>query len=155
MDYEVIRVEEEALLREAFAVRLEVFVKEQGVPEEEELDAYDSEAVHFVAKDTASKKVIGTARLIQKSPEIGKIGRVAVLPDHRGKGVGTKIMQAIESFARARNFRYLELDAQLQAIPFYERLGYTAMGDIFLDAGIPHRKMKKSLRRTEMETTTT
>ncbi|CCW36173.1 predicted acyltransferase [Chthonomonas calidirosea] len=155
MDYEVICVETSDLLREAFAVRLEVFVKEQGVPEEEELDVYDAEAVHFIAKERGSNKVIGTARLIQKSPEIGKIGRVAVLPDHRGRGVGTQIMQVIESFAHERNLRYLELDAQLQAIPFYERLGYTASGDIFLDAGIQHRKMTKTLHRAEKETSTT
>lgn len=129
----------------AFAVRWEVFVQEQGVPLEEELDSYDAEALHFIAEYSATKEIVATARLIHKEPGIGKVGRVAVRKAYRGRGVGTKIMQFIENFATERNFRQLMLDAQLQAIPFYEKLGYTAEGDIFLDAGIEHRRMIKQL----------
>lgn len=137
--------------REAiFAVRMIVFVEEQGVPPSEELDALDITATHFVARRTDAAPddpagIIGTARLLDKGEGKAKIGRVAVLREHRGRGAGALLMCAVEATARAQGFTYLALDAQCYAIPFYEKLGYAAQGDIFLDCDIEHRYMSKSL----------
>ncbi len=134
----------------AFALRLRVFVEEQKVPPEEELDAYDLTATHFLIRAEPSPEgsplgIIGTARLLDYSAGIGKIGRVAVEQEYRGYGVGLKLMQFIEAHARQRGYRRLILDSQVYAIPFYTRLGYLAEGETFLDAGIPHRRMTKDL----------
>ena len=137
--------------REAvFALRMIVFVEEQNVPASEELDALDVTATHFLARradaplsDTTA--IVGTARLVDKGEGKGKIGRVAVLREHRGRNVGALLMRAVEQAARERGFTYLALDAQCYAIPFYEKLGYTAQGDIFLDCAIEHRYMSKPL----------
>lgn len=137
-------------LEAIYAIRVEVFVEEQAVPIEEELDAYDLTAQHFVIR-TAQKpaddcnSILGTARLIDKGDKTGKIGRVAVVKQYRGKGAGACLMRYIEVFAKERGFQKLILDAQFYAIPFYEKLGYIAEGGIFLDANIEHRFMKKSL----------
>jgi predicted GNAT family N-acyltransferase len=149
-DYEVglaETVEERAAI---FALRMVVFVEEQAVPSDEELDTYDLFATHFLVRLTDSslseeKAVIGTARLVDKGEGIGKVGRVAVRQDHRGKGVGARLMRFIEETARSAGFRRLVLDAQCSAIPFYAKLGYRAEGDIFLDAGIEHSFMVKDL----------
>jgi predicted GNAT family N-acyltransferase len=129
-----------------FAVRMTVFVEEQAVPAEEELDAYDLTSVHFMVRvcseDTGA---VGTARLIDKGPGIAKIGRVAVLREHRGRGVGLELMRHTERYARTAGYTELVLEAQCHAIPFYEKLGYLAEGPIFLDAGIEHRLMKRAL----------
>ncbi|HZP83670.1 MAG TPA: GNAT family N-acetyltransferase [Chthonomonadaceae bacterium] len=137
--------------REAvFALRRVVFVEEQAVPAEEELDVFDLTATHFLVRDTRlppgdPSGIVATARLVDKGEGVGKVGRVAVLREHRGRGVGLLLMRLVEETARARGFTRLVLDAQLYAIPFYERLGYTAEGSIFLDANIEHRFMYKSL----------
>ena len=136
--------------REAvFAVRMIVFVEEQAVPPEEELDALDLVATHFLARRTDvspgdAAGIVGTARLVDKGHGKGKIGRVAVLREHRGRGVGALLMQTVEQTARERGFTQLVLDAQCYAIPFYEKLGYVPEGDIFLDCDIEHRFMSKS-----------
>lgn len=121
-------------------VRGEVFQREQGVPEELEWDDLDAVAVHVLARDTFGN-AIGCGRLL---PD-GHIGRVAVLRHWRGKGVGTEIMQVLIALARERGHDELHLNAQTQAVPFYERLGFRAQGEEFLDAGIPHRHMHRRL----------
>ncbi|MCS6777737.1 MAG: GNAT family N-acetyltransferase [Chloroherpetonaceae bacterium] len=137
--------------REAlFALRMQVFVQEQHVPEEEEIDACDQTATHFVIRCSPPPPdypagVIGTARLINKGENTGKIGRVAVAAAFRRMGAGTRLMQFIEAYAREQGLCRLVLDAQCAVIPFYERLGYTAEGDVFIDAGIEHRFMYKDL----------
>ncbi|HZT43723.1 MAG TPA: GNAT family N-acetyltransferase [Chthonomonadaceae bacterium] len=133
-----------------FAVRMVVFVEEQAVPPEEELDALDVTATHFLARLKLPQAgdplgIVGAARLVDKGGSVGKIGRVAVLREHRGRGVGVLLMRVAEEAARAQGMTRVVLDAQCQAIPFYERLGYTAEGDVFLDAGIEHRLMWKDL----------
>ncbi len=133
-----------------FAIRMVVFVEEQGVPPEEELDALDVVATHFLVRHMAlpvgdPTDIVATARLVDKGGGVGKVGRVAVLRAHRGKGVGALLMRFIEETARAQGFHRLVLDAQLQAIPFYEQLGYVAEGEIFLDANIEHRFMQKTI----------
>lgn len=119
-------------------IRLRVFVAEQNVPEEEERDSYDESATHFLALWHC--EAAGTARAIVKAPGRVKIGRVAVLAAYRKCGIGLALMHAVEAAFPGSVF---QLDAQLQAMPFYERLGYVAEGPVFDDAGIPHRLMLK------------
>jgi len=120
-------------------IRRRVFIEEQQVSQEEEWDGRDDACLHFLAQrgDTA----LGTARLL---PD-GHIGRVAVLQEARGMGVGVALMQAAIAAAQHQGHPAVELTAQTHALAFYERLGFTAFGDIFLDAGIPHRRMRLEL----------
>jgi predicted GNAT family N-acyltransferase len=119
-------------------IRMQVFVGEQNVPAEEERDSYEETATHFLALWNCEPA--GTARAIVKAPGLIKIGRVAVLPPYRKYGIGAALMREAQAEFPGASFT---LDAQLQAIPFYEKLGYTAQGPIFDDAGIPHRLMTK------------
>lgn len=118
-------------------VRRRVFIEEQHVPEAEEWDAIDALCLHALARDTARLKPLGTARLL---PD-GHIGRVAVLKEHRGLGIGAALMRAMIDAGRAQGHTTLKLSAQAHALAFYERFGFVAHGEIFLDAGIPHRAM--------------
>jgi predicted GNAT family N-acyltransferase len=129
-----------------FSVRMRVFVEEQAVPAEEELDAYDLTAAHFIAETAAVEpEAVGTARLIDKGQGTAKIGRVAVLANHRKRNVGLELMRHIEQYAAEAGFSELVLEAQCHAIPFYEKLGYAAEGPVFLDANIEHRLMRRSI----------
>jgi predicted GNAT family N-acyltransferase len=119
-------------------IRLRVFVAEQNVPEEEERDSYDESATHFLALWNC--EAAGTARAIVKAPGRIKIGRVAVLAPYRKFGLGAALMQAVEAAFPGAVF---QLDAQVQAMRFYERLGYVAEGPVFDENGIPHRLMLK------------
>jgi predicted GNAT family N-acyltransferase len=121
-----------------YAVRDKVFVEEQAVPPWEELDADDETALHFLAEDDG--RVVGTARLVDKGDGVGKIGRVAILKEYRSQGVGRDLMWYVMG-AAFRKHHMLILDAQVSVIPFYEKLGFDAEGDIFLDANIEHRRM--------------
>ncbi len=146
--YETSPVTTSAEREAVFAVRMKVFVEEQAVPPEEEIDAYDVTAAHFLARlaaDPTSSGIVGTARLLDKGHGVGKIGRVAVLREHRGQGVGALLMRCVEQAAQTAGYAELILEAQCHALPFYEKLGYTAEGDIFLDCNIEHRLMRKSL----------
>lgn len=125
---------------ECESVRFEVFVDEQGVPEELELDEDDPRSVHFVAKDAAGR-VIGCARLL---PD-GHIGRLAVRKSHRGCGAGGRILAAVLECARSAGFARVVLNAQTHAQGFYERYGFEAEGEVFLEAGIEHVTMTKVL----------
>lgn len=131
-----------AEFEQALAVRMQVFVEEQKVPVEEEHDHLDSVAVHFGA--FCGDKLIGTGRVVPEGTT-AKIGRVAVLPQYRGKKVGLRLMETMLAWARANGFQEAVLGAQLQAIGFYERLGFVAEGEVFDDAGIPHRGMRRAL----------
>src|SRR5687767_14298637 len=138
-----IRLINDASERDAcYLVRMKVFVEEQNVPPWEEMDEFDESAEHFVA--ICDGKIVGTARLVDKGGGVAKIGRVAVIEEHRGRGLGKALMLAIAESARTR-YHTLTLDAQLQVIPFYESLGYSAEGEIFLDANIEHRRMTRLL----------
>jgi predicted GNAT family N-acyltransferase len=129
-------------IAECFRIRVDVFVTEQGVPEEEEGDAYDEHALHFLA--WREGEAIGTARVVLlEEGRLGKIGRVAVDHTQRGLGVGAALIEAVEAAVKVERF---QLDAQVDAMGFYERLGYVAEGEAFLDAGILHRRMGKVVR---------
>lgn len=125
---------------ELYTVRRSVFVEEQQVPETLERDAFDPLSQHVVARDSAGQ-AIATGRLL---PD-GHIGRVAVLRQWRGRGVGLALMQALLELARARGFGEVVLNAQTAVIPFYQRLGFQAEGAEFMDAGIAHRRMRRPL----------
>jgi len=135
------RVEEvvsEKELKRVFSIRLRVFVREQGVPEEIELDKDDQRATHFLAR--VQGRAVGTARLVIKNGR-AKIGRMAVLKSYRGKGVGKALLKrAIES-ARKSKAKVIYLHAQVPVIGFYEKMGFHSVGRLFREAGIPHRKM--------------
>ncbi|TDL35293.1 GNAT family N-acetyltransferase [Jeotgalibacillus sp. S-D1] len=126
----------------AFALRKAVFVEEQGVPEEEELDELDSTSEHFLLY--AGNEPIGAGRF-RSYDNAGKFERICILSSHRGKGAGSFIMKEIERFAGKNGFQTLRLNAQTQALSFYEKLGYRITSEEFSDAGIPHRAMEKVL----------
>ena len=121
------------------AVREAVFIREQGVPVELEWDEFDADCIHLIAVD-AAENAIGTARLLQQG-ENGGIGRMAVLKEWRGKGVGDALMRHLLKEAAALEIQQLTLNAQAYAVGFYARFGFAAMGNQFLEAGIPHVKM--------------
>ncbi|WP_456405125.1 GNAT family N-acetyltransferase [Thiolapillus sp.] len=118
------------------SIREKVFVEEQQVPVELEWDGLDPECLHLIAEDQDANPV-GTGRLL---PD-GHIGRMAVLKEWRGRGVGGALLKGLMEEAQKRGFSTLILAAQLQAMPFYEKAGFSAEGEVFDDAGIPHRKM--------------
>ena len=121
-------------------VRTEVFVVEQGVPEEIERDALDAVCRHAIARD-AGGRVIATGRLL---PD-GHIGRMAVLRAARGAGVGGAVLQALIAEAARRGLREVALNAQTHALAFYLRHGFEAVGEVFMEAGIPHRAMRRTV----------
>lgn len=124
------------------AIRRRVFIEEQNVPEELELDDLDATAVHLLA--TQDGRPVGTARLLIEG-ETAKIGRVAILSELRGTGAGAALMRAALDELRARGVTRAKLGAQTHAIGFYERLGFTVYGPEYDDAGIPHRDMSLAL----------
>ncbi|MFJ2727265.1 GNAT family N-acetyltransferase [Streptomyces collinus] len=149
-----VRIVEDPADREAcFAIRKEVFVAEQGVPQDIEYDAYDAVAVHVLAVREDGEP-LGTGRLLfgeaaaaktGGDASVGSLGRLAVAGAARGLGIGVALVRAIEEAARAHGLSAVDLHAQSHALGFYERLGYEAYGPEFLDAGIPHRSMRRVL----------
>jgi predicted GNAT family N-acyltransferase len=126
-------------LREALRVRVAVFVDEQGGPAEDEPDAWDAAARHFVIR--VQGRVVGTARLYHPETGTAKIGRVAVLPEHRRRGFGAMLVAELLRHAAALGCRRVVLDAQASACAFYERFGFQPVGEVFMEAGIPHQRM--------------
>lgn len=122
------------------AIRHAVFVIEQNVAEELEWDDQDASAFHLLATNDHFESV-GTVRLL----ETGQIGRMAVLKEHRSQGVGKMLMDAVLNLAEKNNFPFVFLHSQVLAVTFYETFGFTIISEEFKEAGIPHRKMKKSL----------
>lgn len=120
-------------------IRYAVFVDEQKVPPDMEIDAWDPQSVHAVAFDAAT--AVGTGRLL---PD-GHIGRMAVLPTARGAGTGSALLQSLMGEARRRGHRATVLSAQTHAVPFYQRHGFEVVSGEYLDAGIPHVDMQRAL----------
>lgn len=127
------------LCNAAFALRREVFVWEQNVPEEEENDADDLTATHFVA--IAHGEVVGTLRLLNKTEHI-KIGRVAVRRQFRGNGIARQMILHAMDHARVLGNDRFYLTAQSDKLAMYEKFGFTAFGPDFQDGGMPHRAMR-------------
>lgn len=127
---------------DAFFVRRKVFVEEQGIPENIEIDEHDATAIHFVAYEQNNPIGAGRLRIFH---DYGKAERVSVLPSHRKKGVGALIMSAMEDVLKNEGMKKLTLHAQLQAKPFYEKIGFKQTSEIFYEANTPHISMEKSL----------
>lgn len=122
------------------SVRTEVFVLEQSVPEDEEWDEHDARSHHVIARD-ADDRPIGTGRLTP----MHTIGRMAIMRDWRGKGVGAAILRVLLERARELHYPAVELHSQLHAVHFYARAGFVAFGDEYNECGIAHRNMRLEL----------
>jgi len=122
-----------------FAIRNRVFVIEQSVPMEIEIDALDPVARHVLAR--VDERPVGTGRITAE----GKIGRMAVLKEFRGRGVGAAILGELVQMAGEYGLEEVCLSAQCHAIPFYERFGFQAQGPVYAEAGIDHRWMTRLL----------
>jgi len=121
-------------------VRRAVFIDEQAIPEDMEWDEYDAVCRHAIAEDACGAPV-GCGRLL---PD-GHVGRMAVLAEWRGRGVGAALLRELVNLARARGLPRAILNSQTHAMPFYARLGFVADGDEYLEAGIPHQTMTLEL----------
>ncbi|WP_373898066.1 GNAT family N-acetyltransferase [Haloimpatiens sp. FM7315] len=128
--------------KDALFVRTEVFVKEQNVPLDMELDEYDNLAYHLVIYD--NDKPIGVGRFV-KIEDYYLIGRVAILKEYRGKGYGEFIMKSIIKKVKELGGKKIKLHAQVHAEKFYEKLGFKSYGEIFYEAGIKHVNMEMNL----------
>lgn len=139
-DLTILRTEDIATCH---ALRRAVFIEEQNVPEADEMDGRDDEAMHLLAVQNG--RPIGTARLFVQG-DTGKIGRVCVLADGRGQGVGAALIrEALAVLAAQPGVRQAKLGSQRHAIAFYERLGFGVVGPEYDDAGIPHQDMVREL----------
>jgi predicted GNAT family N-acyltransferase len=143
-----IKVKTDSELKLCLALRQQVFVMEQGVPVEMEIDHYDAtphECIHVLIIDEDGNAA-ATGRLISYGENIGKLQRIAVREDLRGSGVGRKIVNFLEQEAINSGLHCVVLDAQCSAEQFYAKLGYiTLSAEPFLDAGIWHVRMKRDL----------
>lgn len=134
-----VRIEITDDLDTCFALRRIVFILEQNVPIEDEIDAEDDTAIHLLASDESGP--VGTARIVIDG-NTAKIGRVCVLFAMRGRRLGIGLIQkAMQVASDINGVEQIKLGAQVQAIGFYEALGFVAFGPIYLDAGIEHRDM--------------
>ena len=132
-------VETDAELEECRGIRRRVFIEEQDVPEDLEWDGQDADAQHLLIRDGA--RPVGTLR-IRRIDDIGKLERVAVEADQRGRGVGDAlVLKALEILRDDPGIARAKLGAQTYVIGFYEKFGFSAFGPIYDDAGIPHRDM--------------
>ena len=123
----------------ASPIRFQVFVREQRVPAEIELDDMDAPSLHAIAFE--NEKAIGTGRLL---PD-GHIGRMAILKEWRRRGIGAAILKALIDAAERRGDREIVLSAQLHAVEFYRTHGFEPVGDVYEEAGIPHQAMVRAL----------
>ncbi len=123
-------------------IRTEVFIKEQEVPVELEWDGLDEDCFHVLAENDTAQS-LGCARMLAD----GHIGRMAVLPAFRHQGIGSALLIYIVQLAREKTLPTVFLNAQQQAVGFYERLGFAVKGDLFYDACIPHFRMTLDLKR--------
>jgi len=132
------RIASEEDLARAYSIRIQVFVKEQGVPRAIELDDDDRRAAHFLA--TVGARAVGTSRIVVRRGA-AKIGRMAVLKSYRRSGVGAKLLRRAIAAARRMKARKIYLHAQVAVSEFYQRMNFHAVGPVFDEAGIAHRKM--------------
>jgi predicted GNAT family N-acyltransferase len=132
------RVSSEKEMQQAFRIRIRVFVREQGVPAESELDDDDKRALHLLA--CLGERAVGTARIVMRGGQ-AKIGRMAVLKSHRRKKVGKKLLTRAIMTAKKHGSRKIYLHAQVAVVAFYESAGFRCVGPVFDEAGIAHRKM--------------
>lgn len=127
------------LLVEAIKLRFEVFVWEQRVPIEMEVDEYDRRCNHLVVLDR-QERVVGTLRLVSQGENV-KMGRFVIRKSHRRRGLGTWMMNAALKIARQKGYKNMHIEAQTYVVSFYENLGFEVTSGEYLDAGIPHMRM--------------
>lgn len=142
LEIKVVEVTDESQMEQARAIRRAVFIEEQGVPEELELDEDDARAFHALALD--GKTAVGCGRMVAHDGYV-KIGRMAVLNERRGEGIGRTILAFLMARAREQGIGRALLHAQLTAEGFYLKNGYTPEGEVFEEAGIAHRRMSREL----------
>lgn len=131
----------------AIRLRTAVFIEEQSVPVELELDEFDDEATHWLLVQPETGEPVATGRLLSyqeacQSRPVAKIGRIAVSRTVRGQRLGERLMREILAYARAEGFEQAILDAQTRVLPFYEKLGFVKEGFEFIEADIPHYRMR-------------
>lgn len=136
-------VETEKELESAIQIRFRVFVSEQGVPVEEELDEGDANAIHVIA--LVGEQIVGTSRLLNLDGLTAQIGRMAVDAAWRRKGIGSRLLRFLEGTARADGMRNAVIHAQEYIKNFYAAHGYCEYGEPFMEAAIPHIEMRKDL----------
>jgi predicted GNAT family N-acyltransferase len=141
-DIVVVEIVTDAQMKEAWAIRRAVFIEEQGVPEEIEMDSDDARAVHALA--LADNVAVGCGRMVADGDHV-KIGRMAVLRDWRGKGIGRRVLDFLMTSAQRAGYVEAVLHAQLTAEGFYLKNSYEPVGDVFEEAGIMHRMMRRAL----------
>jgi predicted GNAT family N-acyltransferase len=146
---EVRRARHESEVAAALALREEIFCGEQGVTLADERDGRDAEAVHLVVVEDGA--VIGTCRLLAEGTTM-KLGRMAVAPAARGRGLAGALLEEADAQSRALGAARIALAAQLTAQSIYRRAGYEPYGDVFLDAGIDHVMMAKDLAQPSVAT---
>ncbi len=134
----VVEITERPQMEQAWAIRRAVFIEEQHVPEEEEMDAEDADAFHALALD--GQRPVGCGRMVSHDGYV-KIGRMAVLRERRGQGIGRSILEFLMGHAKRQGFGRAVLHAQLTAEGFYLKNGYIPEGEVFEEAGIPHQRM--------------
>lgn len=139
----VVAIESAQEMADAHAIRRRVFIEEQQVPEALELDEDDQHAVHALA--LMDRRAVGCGRFVAHDQSEVKIGRMAVLRELRGTGIGRAILEFLMNEARRRGFLGAVLHAQLSAEGFYLKQGFLPIGPVFEEAGIPHRKMERRL----------
>jgi predicted GNAT family N-acyltransferase len=130
-------------LQEAFEVRRQVFVREQGISEVLVFDGHDREALHMVVKD--GERVIGSARVQFLTDNQAKLERMAVLKRYRRKGIGKEMLQFLDAVWKDKQVQQVIIHAQLEVVPFYKLCGFDESGLPFQEAGIKHIKMRKRL----------
>jgi predicted GNAT family N-acyltransferase len=140
-DYKLVTGDVE--LQEAFEVRREVFVREQGISEDLVFDEHDREAMHMVVKD--GKRVIGSARVRFLADNQAKLERMAILRHYRRKGIGKEILLFLDSVWKDKQVQEVIIHAQLEVVPFYKLCGFDELGLPFREAGVKHIKMRKRL----------
>jgi predicted GNAT family N-acyltransferase len=138
----VVEIKDRAQMEKAWALRRVVFIEEQHVPEELELDDDDARAFHVLALEGSTP--VGCGRMVVDADHV-KIGRMAVLRELRGLGIGRRVLEFLMDAARKQGFRKAVLHAQLTAEGFYLKNGYLPIGDAFEEAGIAHRLMERDL----------
>ena len=134
-----IRIAKGSDIDKVYALRHEVFVNEQNVPPELELDEEDKHATHIIAVENGT--AVGCARVLF-GEDGGHIGRLAVKKSERGRGIGKEICRFIIEFCRERGYKRVWLNSQLHAVGFYEKLGFSRRGETFFEAGIEHVEME-------------
>lgn len=137
------RIELQEQLEEAYRIRMDVFVKEQGVPEDVEIDEHEAASTHVLVRWKGQPA--GTGRL-RDADGMAKLERICVLASFRQYGIGRAVMEGLEAEARALGLAKAKLHAQTQAAGFYEKLGYRVDSDVFMEEDIPHVRMIKSLQ---------